>query len=128
MNHMVERLQAMRVVSVVAGVLTLSGCVSFSPDGQFLLTSSLEVVQFWNFASIPLLKKSELIQTACNRVIENFNETQWNKIQKLIQLGIEQGATLLDVQWCTEHLASLGAVEVPRADYLVLLAEAVGST
>jgi leucyl/phenylalanyl-tRNA--protein transferase len=46
----------------------------------------------------------------------------------LVDILIEQGATLLDVQWCTEHLASLGAVEVPRADYLVLLAEAVGST
>lgn len=28
------------------------------------------------------------------------------------------GATLLDVQWRTEHLASLGAVEVPRQEYL----------
>jgi len=29
---------------------------------------------------------------------------------------------LLDVQWLTPHLASLGAVEIPRADYLVRLA------
>ncbi len=36
------------------------------------------------------------------------------------------GASLLDVQWVTPHLASLGAVEVPRARYLDLLAEAVG--
>ena len=28
------------------------------------------------------------------------------------------GAVLLDVQWLTEHLASLGAVEIPRAEYL----------
>jgi len=35
------------------------------------------------------------------------------------------GATLFDVQWCTPHLESLGAVEVPRARYLELLAEAV---
>jgi leucyl/phenylalanyl-tRNA--protein transferase len=28
------------------------------------------------------------------------------------------GAVLLDVQWLTPHLASLGAVEVPRAEYL----------
>ena len=34
-------------------------------------------------------------------------------------------AELLDVQWCTEHLASLGAVEVDRAQYLVRLAQAV---
>ena len=25
---------------------------------------------------------------------------------------------LLDVQWCTDHLASLGAVSIPRSDYL----------
>jgi leucyl/phenylalanyl-tRNA--protein transferase len=35
------------------------------------------------------------------------------------------GAVLFDVQWCTPHLASLGAVEVSRARYLDLLAEAI---
>ena len=34
------------------------------------------------------------------------------------------GAVLLDVQWLTPHLASLGAVEVSRADYLSRLADA----
>lgn len=46
----------------------------------------------------------------------------------LRDLLVAEGATgrLLDVQWRTEHLATLGAVEVPRADYLALLAIAVG--
>ena len=35
------------------------------------------------------------------------------------------GASLFDVQWCTPHLASLGAVEVSRDHYLELLADAV---
>jgi len=35
------------------------------------------------------------------------------------------GTTLLDVQWTTPHLASLGAVDMPRAEYLRELAEAV---
>ncbi|MEX1144865.1 MAG: leucyl/phenylalanyl-tRNA--protein transferase [Acidimicrobiia bacterium] len=35
------------------------------------------------------------------------------------------GARVFDVQWQTEHLASLGAVEVCRADYLRELAGAV---
>ena len=35
------------------------------------------------------------------------------------------GAALLDVQWLTPHLASLGAVEVTRARYHDLLAAAV---
>ena len=32
---------------------------------------------------------------------------------------------LLDVQWCTDHLASLGAIEIPRLDYLARVGEAV---
>jgi leucyl/phenylalanyl-tRNA---protein transferase len=40
------------------------------------------------------------------------------------RLGVG-GAALLDVQWSTPHLASLGVVEVPRPRYLALLAEAV---
>ncbi len=32
---------------------------------------------------------------------------------------------LLDVQWCTPHLASLGAVEMPREQYLERLASAL---
>ena len=32
---------------------------------------------------------------------------------------------LLDVQWVTDHLATLGAVEVDRDDYLRLLSEAL---
>lgn len=35
------------------------------------------------------------------------------------------GATLLDVQWTTPHLASLGVVDVPRAEYLRRLADAL---
>jgi leucyl/phenylalanyl-tRNA--protein transferase len=44
----------------------------------------------------------------------------------LVDLLRTEGASLLDVQWVTSHLASLGAVEVPRARYLDLVAEAVG--
>jgi leucyl/phenylalanyl-tRNA--protein transferase len=35
--------------------------------------------------------------------------------------------TLLDVQWQTEHLASLGVIEVPRARYRALLADALAA-
>ena len=35
------------------------------------------------------------------------------------------GAMLLDVQWSTPHLASLGAVEIPRDDYLARLDRAI---
>ncbi len=36
------------------------------------------------------------------------------------------GYTLLDTQFVTEHLARFGAVEIPRRDYLQLLADAIG--
>lgn len=39
----------------------------------------------------------------------------------LVRLAVELaevGVALLDVQWLTEHLGSLGAYEVPRAEYL----------
>lgn len=36
-----------------------------------------------------------------------------------------RGERLLDVQWVTDHLASLGAVEIPRTDYLRRLAVAL---
>ena len=37
------------------------------------------------------------------------------------------GGRLLDVQWTTDHLVTLGAVDVSRADYLTLLGDAVSS-
>jgi len=47
-------------------------------------------------------------------------------LMALVQLMRDTGLQLLDVQWCTEHLASLGAIEVSRAQYRALLADAVG--
>ena len=44
----------------------------------------------------------------------------------LVELLRAGGARLLDVQWVTPHLTSLGAVEVSRVRYLDVLAEAVG--
>jgi leucyl/phenylalanyl-tRNA---protein transferase len=42
----------------------------------------------------------------------------------LVDLMRSHAMTLLDTQWCTRHLASLGAVEVPRSQYLRMLAAA----
>ena len=46
-------------------------------------------------------------------------------LMALVDLMRESGMTLLDVQWKTEHLASLGAIEVSRGEYLALLATAL---
>lgn len=43
----------------------------------------------------------------------------------LIDLMRTSGMTLLDVQWCTEHLRTLGAIEVNRQEYLRALEAAL---
>ena len=43
----------------------------------------------------------------------------------LVNLMRDEGMLLLDVQWCTEHLASLGAITVSRDEYLARVANAM---
>jgi leucyl/phenylalanyl-tRNA--protein transferase len=45
----------------------------------------------------------------------------------LVQLMRETRLTLLDVQWSSSHLQSLGVVEIPRQDYLSRLEQALRS-
>jgi leucyl/phenylalanyl-tRNA--protein transferase len=49
-------------------------------------------------------------------------------LMALVDLMRMSGMSLLDVQWCTDHLASLGAVALARHDYLARLANAVEPT
>lgn len=46
-------------------------------------------------------------------------------LMALVDLMTSSGMSLLDVQWCSEHLASLGAVDIPRREYLARLAAAL---
>jgi leucyl/phenylalanyl-tRNA--protein transferase len=46
-------------------------------------------------------------------------------LMALVDLMRTSGMLLLDVQWCTDHLASLGAVAITRQEYLAKLADAV---
>jgi leucyl/phenylalanyl-tRNA--protein transferase len=46
-------------------------------------------------------------------------------LMALVDLMRSSGMSLLDVQWCSEHLASLGAIAIPRPSYLARLAEAL---
>ena len=59
-----------------------------------------------------------------------FRRTDASKAALMGLIGLLRGAgdagrRLLDVQWATPHLVSLGAVEVPRADYRRRLAAAL---
>lgn len=49
-------------------------------------------------------------------------------LMSLVQLMRDTGLALLDVQWRTDHLASLGAIEIPRREYLALLDAALKTT
>ena len=44
----------------------------------------------------------------------------------LISQMAKDGGLLIDAQWQTAHLKSLGAIELPRLDYLDLLKQALG--
>lgn len=46
-------------------------------------------------------------------------------VMALVDLMRSSEMTLLDTQWCSEHLATLGAIEIPRDEYLTLLAAAL---
>lgn len=48
-------------------------------------------------------------------------------LMHLVSAMQNSAMSLLDVQWSTPHLASLGVIEVPRAEYLTLLAASVGN-
>ena len=49
-------------------------------------------------------------------------------LMALVEIMQRRRMPLLDVQWCTEHLASLGAVAIPRGEYLAQLADAIYAT
>jgi leucyl/phenylalanyl-tRNA--protein transferase len=54
-------------------------------------------------------------------------QTDASKVALVALVGLlrDAGAALLDVQWATPHLKSLGAVEISRSDYLNRLRDAV---
>jgi leucyl/phenylalanyl-tRNA--protein transferase len=54
-------------------------------------------------------------------------ETDASKValMHLVQLMTLDGMELLDTQWRTEHLETLGCIAIPREKYLQLLASAV---
>jgi leucyl/phenylalanyl-tRNA--protein transferase len=56
-----------------------------------------------------------------------YRSTDASKVA-LVHLARSMAKTpgaLLDVQWSTQHLQSLGTIEIPREDYLVALAQAI---
>lgn len=46
-------------------------------------------------------------------------------LMALVERMVASGMELLDVQWATDHLRTLGVVEIPRPEYLTRLARAL---
>ena len=46
----------------------------------------------------------------------------------LVEILRQGGFLLLDTQWVTPHLATFGAIEIPRSHYMEMLAQAIGKT
>ncbi len=51
--------------------------LSFSPDGKLFASALLKVIQFWDVTKIPSIDTNHLEETACSRIIQNFNKDEW---------------------------------------------------
>ncbi|MFN8381795.1 MAG: TIR domain-containing protein [Anaerolineales bacterium] len=54
--------------------------VSFSPDGKELVTVARKTVQMWDTSKLSLIKRDDLITTACSHLLYNLNETEWEAV------------------------------------------------
>lgn len=56
-----------------------------------------------------------------------FSETDASKVALvgLVERFLTEAGRIIDVQWCTPHLRTLGVVEIPRPEYLARLDEAI---
>ena len=59
-------------------------------------------------------------------MFHRVNDASKAALVALVLVMRARGGVLLDVQWATPHLRSLGVVEIPRREYLARLAVAVG--
>jgi WD40 repeat protein len=51
--------------------------ISFSPDGNTLVTASLKVIQFWDVQKISDITTDNLVNAACSRLTKNFSSAEW---------------------------------------------------
>jgi leucyl/phenylalanyl-tRNA--protein transferase len=65
-------------------------------------------------------------ESMCHRVRDASKTALVALVDRMRDDGHDGSGRLLDVQWQTPHLATLGAIEVPRAHYLQLLDDALG--
>lgn len=54
--------------------------LTFFQDSSYLLTASLKIIQIWEFKKIDLVPYSELVSTACGRLVSNLSQATWEAI------------------------------------------------
>jgi leucyl/phenylalanyl-tRNA--protein transferase len=126
----------------VAFARVMQECATARTDGNWINQEFIDAythlhqlghahsVEVWN-------KKGELVGGLYGLRINGLfagesmfhRETDASKValMHLVDLMNLDGMQLLDTQWNTDHLASLGCTSVTRADYLALLATAIQS-
>jgi leucyl/phenylalanyl-tRNA---protein transferase len=62
---------------------------------------------------------------AAESMFHRVTDAGKSALAALVELLRDGRASLLDVQWTTPHLTSIGAIDVPRSKYLELLADAL---
>lgn len=124
----------------VSFVRVMQECATSRTDGNWINQEFIDAyttlhkmghahsVEVWN-------KKGELVGGLYGIRINGFfagesmfhRETDASKValMHLVDLMNLDGMQLLDTQWNTDHLASLGCTSVSRADYVILLAAAI---
>jgi leucyl/phenylalanyl-tRNA--protein transferase len=124
----------------VAFARVMQECATARTDGNWINQEFIDAythlhqlghahsVEVWN-------KKGELVGGLYGLRINGLfagesmfhRETDASKValMHLVDLMNLDGMQLLDTQWNTDHLASLGCTSVTRADYLALLATAI---
>ena len=124
----------------VAFTRVMQECATARTDGNWINQEFIDAythlhqlghahsVEVWN-------KKGELVGGLYGLRINGLfagesmfhRETDASKValMHLVDLMNLDGMQLLDTQWNTDHLASLGCTSVTRADYLALLATAI---
>ena len=110
-----------------------------APDGTWIdaeIAESYAALHRAGFAhSVETWRDGELVGGLYGVTLHGafFGESMFHRVTDASKVALAwlvermraRGYTLLDIQWVTPHLASLGAVAVPRTYYRALLADAM---
>ena len=117
------------------------GCATQRRDGQWITDAFVDaygaLFELGWARSAEVWRDGELVGGLYGVHIGGFfaGESMFRRATDASKVGLvrlvdqlrDEGVELFDVQWCTDHLASLGAIEIPRREYLKRLEKALSS-